>query len=332
MTTIKAGAVLLHQHGGPEMLQWEEIEVGDPGPGEVRLSQTAVGLNFSETRTRAGGSATHANNLPLILGREAAGIVDTVGEGVTGVKPGQRVAYGLRRQQGAYTESRLVAAHELVPLPDDVTEQTAAAVMVKGMTACYLCRRTFLVGPGQTILVHAAAGGVGSILCQWASHLGATVIGTVSTEAKAAYAKAHGCDYPILYTQENFTERVREITKGEGVHVVYDPVGKDTWEGSLHSLRPRGYLVNYGWASGRVTELEPLDLMDLGSLYVTKTALLTYTSTPEEMQALAKEVLEIIQSGGVTIDIGQSFPLREASKAHQALESRATVGATVLMP
>jgi len=326
-------AVRLHETGAPDVLKWEEVEVGAPGPGEVRLRQTAVGVNFSETRTRAGGSATHGHeDFPIILGREAAGIIEELGSGVDDFEVGQRVAYGLRRQQGAYTEERLIAADQLVHLPDALDDQTAAALMVKGMTACYLCRRTFLVDERHWVLIHAAAGGVGSLLSQWTKHLGATVIGVVSSDEKAAFAKAHGCDHAIVASGGDFLETVKELTNGEGVHVAYDPIGKPTWESSLKSLRRRGYMVNYGWAGGRVKEIEPLDLMHWGSLYLTKTALHTYASDPAEMRALANEAFDVVLSGAVTVEIGQTYALKDAAQAHADIEVRKTVGSTVLVP
>jgi len=332
MALRKTSAVFLREHGGPDVLKLEETEVGEPGQGEIRLKQTAIGINFSETHTRKSPGGHHANPLPLVLGREAAGVVEAIGPDVDGFKIGDRAAYGLRRQQGAYTECRLVPAHELVAIPDDISDETAAAIMVKGMTACYLVRRTFEVGPGHTVLVQAAAGGVGTILCQWAHHLGATVLGTVSSEAKAEHARAHGCDHPIIYTEEDFAARAREITKGEGVDVVYDAVGKPTWEGSFKSLKQRGLMVNYGWAGGRVTELEPLDLMELGSLTFTKAALTNYANTRANMLALAEELFEVVASGAGKIDIGQRFALKDASLAHEALETGKTVGSTILIP
>lgn len=325
-------AVRMYETGAPDVLKWEEVEVGAPGPGEVRLRQTAIGVNFSETRTRAGGSATHGHpEFPLILGREAAGVIDAIGPDVEGLAVGQRVAYGLRRQQGAYAEVRNVAADQMVPLPDTLDDRTAAAIMVKGMTACYLCRRTFPVGPGHTILVHAAAGGVGGMLCQWASHLGATVIGIVSSPEKAAFAQAHGCDHALVSTDGDFAAEVRELSDG-GVHAVYDGIGRPTWEGSFGSLRPRGMMINYGWAGGRVKELEPLDLMNRGSLYFTKTSLYSYAADPAVMRELALEVFDIVLSGAVKVEIGQSYPLKDAARAHAAIEARTTLGATVLVP
>ncbi len=332
MATVKAGSILLHEHGGPDVLKLEETEIGDPGPGEIRLKQTAIGINFSEVHTRKKPGGTHSNPLPLILGREAAGIVESIGPDVEGFEIGQRVAYGLRRQQGAYTECRLIPAHELIALPDGISDETAAAIMVKGMTACYLVRQTFKVGPGHTVLVQAAAGGVGTLLCQWAHHLGATVLGTVSSQAKADHAKAHGCDHPINYREENFSLRARELTNGEGVDVVYDPIGKPTWEGSFKSLKRRGLMVNYGWAGGRVTELEPLDLMDMGSLTFTKTALYNYANTRGNMLELANALFDVVSSGAVKVEIGQRFDLKDARLAHAALETGKTVGSTVLIP
>tara|TARA_B100000315_G_scaffold218305_1_gene219501 strand:+ start:4119 stop:5117 length:999 start_codon:yes stop_codon:yes gene_type:complete len=332
MATRKTSAVFLREYGGPDVLKLEETEIGEPGAGEIRLKQTAVGINFSETHTRKSPGGTHANPLPLILGREAAGVVEAIGAEVEGFEIGQRVAYGLRRQQGAYTECRLIPAHELIAIPDEISDETAAAIMVKGMTASYLVRQTFEVGPEHTVLVQAAAGGVGTILCQWAHHLGATVLGTVSSEAKADHARAHGCDHPIIYTEEDFATRARELTNGDGVDVVYDPIGEPTWEGSFRSLKRRGLMVNYGWAGGRVTELEPLDLMNLGSLTFTKAALTNYANTRENLLALATELFDVVASGAVKVEIGQRFALKDASLAHEALETGKTVGSTILIP
>ncbi len=319
--------IRIHETGGPEVLRWEEVEVGRPGPGEVRLAQTAVGLNFIDVYHRSG---LYKLPLPAVIGSEGAGVVEEVGASVTGVKPGDRVAYA--GVVGAYTQVRLIAADRLVPLPDRVDDVTAAAAMLKGMTAQYLLRRTCRVSPGDAVLIHAAAGGVGLIACQWASHLGATVIGTVSTEEKAALALAHGCEYPIVTSREEFVARVREITGGRGVRVVYDAVGKDTWDGSLDCLRPMGMMVSYGNSSGPVPPVSPLVLSAKGSLFLTRPTLMTYTAEREDLLATAAELFAVIQSGAVRIEITGRYPLSAAADAHRDLEARRTTGSNVLIP
>ncbi|ROR34112.1 quinone oxidoreductase family protein [Inmirania thermothiophila] len=324
-----AKAIRIHEHGGPEVLRLEEVEVGEPGPGEVRLRQTAVGLNFIDVYHRTGLYPLPA--LPAVLGMEGAGVVEAVGEGVTEVRPGDRVAYaGL--PVGAYAEVRLIPAHRLVPLPDDIDDVQAAGVMLQGMTAQYLLRRTYRVQAGETILVHAAAGGVGLILCQWARHLGATVIGTVGSAEKAELARAHGCHHPVNYREEDFVARVRELTGGEGVPVVYDSVGRDTFMGSLDCLRPLGMMVSFGQASGPVPPLDIGVLAQKGSLYLTRPTLMTYTARREDLLASARELFEVVRSGAVRIEVRQTYPLAEAAQAHRDLEARRTTGSTVLIP
>ncbi len=323
------GAVRFHETGGPEVLHWETVPIAPPGPGEVCVQHRAIGLNFHDTYVRSG--LYPVPSLPAIPGLEAAGIVEAVGEGVGEVKAGDRVAYATPRL-GAYAERRLLPAAELVPIPDKISDAEAAALMIKGMTAQYLLRRSHRVEAGETILVHAAAGGVGLILCQWAKHLGARVIGTVGSAEKAALATRHGCDHPVLYREEDFAGRVREITKGEGVAVVYDSVGKDSFSGSLDCLKPLGTMVSFGQASGRVPPVEILDLMNKGSLFLTRPTLFTYTAKREDLLAMAEEVFAAVQAGLFEIEICQTYPLREAAKAHVAIAARQTMGASVLTP
>ncbi|MBK6406790.1 MAG: quinone oxidoreductase [Holophagales bacterium] len=320
-------AIRIHQTGGPEVLRWEEVEIGPPGPGEVRLRHTAIGLNFIDTYHRSG---LYPLPLPAIPGSEGAGVVEEIGAGVSEVKPGDRVAYA--GPVGAYAEERLVPAHRLVPLPEDVDDRVAAAAMLKGMTARYLLRRTHRVEAGETILLHSAAGGVGLIAAQWAKSLGATVIGTVSTEAKAALARDAGCDHVVVTSRESFVARVKEITGGAGVRVVYDAVGKDTFEGSLDCLAPLGLMVSFGNASGPVPPISPLLLAQKGSLFLTRPTLMTYTARREDLLATAADLFAVIRSGAVKVRIDATFPLREAAAAHAALEGRRTTGSTVLLP
>lgn len=320
-------AIRIHELGGPEVLRWEEITVGEPGPGEVRLRQTAVGLNFIDVYFRTG--LYKAPALPFIPGLEGAGVVEAVGAGVDALAVGDRVAYATQ-PLGAYAEARVMAADRLVKVPDSVDDDTAAAMMLQGMTAQYLLRQTFPVQAGQTILFHAIAGGVGLIACQWAKHLGATVIGTVGSEAKAELARAHGCDHTINYKSGDFVARVREITEGRGVPVVYDSVGRDTFMKSLECLSPRGMLVSFGQSSGAVAPLDPGILSARGSLYLTRPTLFTYTAKPEDLQATARELFEVVGAGHVKIEVNQRFPLRDATEAHRALEARRTTGSSVL--
>lgn len=322
-------AMRVHETGGPEVMRWESIEVGDPGPGQVRLRQTAVGLNFIDVYFRTG--LYPFPSMPGIPGMEAAGVVEAVGEGVTTLSEGDRVAYATP-PPGAYAEARIMPADRLVKLPDRIEEKTAAAMMLRGMTAHYLIRRIHRVEAGETILIHAAAGGVGLIACQWAKHLGATVIGTVGSDAKAEIALAHGCDHPIVYTREDFVTRVREITNGEGVPVVYDSVGKDTFMGSLDCLRPRGMMVTFGNASGPVPPFEPILLSKKGSLFLTRPSLIHYTSTPEDLAWASGDLFEVVGNGAVRIEINQTYALKEAAQAHRDLEGRKTTGSSILLP
>jgi NADPH2:quinone reductase len=318
-------AIRVHRHGGPEVLSLEELPAADPGPGEVRLRHTFVGLNFIDTYQRSG---FYKVPLPFTPGQEGAGVVEAVGPGVTGFVPGDHAAYA--GPLGAYAEVRTIAADRLVPLPPGLDQRTAAALMLKGMTAQYLLRQTISVQRGDTILVHAAAGGVGLILCQWAKHLGATVIGTVGSEDKAALARSHGCDEVLLYHREDVPARVKALTGGRGVRVVYDGVGQATFAGSLDSLAPRGLLVTFGQASGPVPPFDVLTLTAKGSLYLTRPTLHHYIATPETLRTTATDLFAVVLSGAVKIQIGQTFPLAEAAAAHAALESRKTTGSTVL--
>ncbi|WP_119679806.1 quinone oxidoreductase family protein [Indioceanicola profundi] len=321
-------AMRIHTPGGTEAMVWEEVEVGSPGPGQVRLRHTAVGLNFIDVYHRTG---LYPQPLPFTLGLEAAGVVEEVGEGVTELKQGDRVAY-CTAPIGAYSEARLFPAERLVKLPDWLEDRTAAAMMLQGMTVQYLLRRTYPVQAGQTILIHAAAGGVGLIACQWAKALGCTVIGTVGSEEKAELARANGCDHPVLYREENVVERVKEITGGKGVPVVYDGVGKDMFETSLDCLAPRGMMVSFGNASGPVPPFSLNMLAQRGGLFITRPSLANYTSTRQELVDTANDLFAVVQDGRVKIDVRQTYPLREAAQAHRDLEARKTTGSTVLLP
>jgi NADPH2:quinone reductase len=322
-------AIRIHEHGGPEVLRWEEVPMPSPGPGEALVKHAACGLNYIDVYFRTG--LYKPPSLPATIGMEGAGTVEAVGEGVTGLKPGDRVAYATA-PIGAYAEFRTIKAERLVKLPDAISFDTAAAMMLQGMTAEYLLLRTFKVQPGQTILIHAAAGGVGLIMCQWAKHLGCTVIGTVSSDEKAALAKAHGCDHPIVYTREDFQARVKEITGGKMLPVVYDSVGRDTFMKSLDCLAPYGMLVVFGNASGPVPPFELGMLAAKGSLYITRPTLATYTAKPEELAGSAAALFDVVQKGVVRIEVNQRFPLKDAAEAHRALEARRTTGSTLLIP
>ena len=321
-------AVRIHQHGGPEVMQLEDVSVGDPGPNQARIRHTAIGLNFIDTYHRSG---LYKLEMPSGLGSEGAGVVEAVGSGVTWVKAGERVGYA-GGPPGAYAEVRLVPAERLVKLPEGISDQQAAAMMLKGLTVQYLLRRTYKVKAGDTVLFHAAAGGVGLIASQWLKALGATVIGTVGSEDKAKLAKAHGCDHAIVYTKENFVERVKEITKGNKVPVVYDSVGKDTFMGSLDCLQPLGLLAVFGNGSGPVPAFDLGLLAAKGSLFVTRPTLVTYTAKREDLEAGAAELFDVVKSGKVKIEINQTYALKDAAQAHRDLESRKTTGSTVLLP
>jgi NADPH2:quinone reductase len=321
-------AIRIHKHGGPEVLQWEDVEVPAPGQGEARIRHTAIGLNFVDTYQRSG---LYPQQLPMVLGGEGAGVVEAVGPGVTDIKVGDRVAYG-NAPPGSYAEARIVPASRLVKLPSGISDQQAASMMLKGLTTQYLVRSTYRIKPGDTVLFHAAAGGVGLIFGQWAKHLGATVIGTVGNADKARLAKAHGYDHVILYREQNFVDEVKKITKGAGVPVVYDGVGKDTFMPSLDCLQPRGLMVSFGNASGPVPPINLGILAAKGSLYVTRPTLGTYVAKREELVANANELFDVVSKGIVKIEVNQTYPLKDAAQAHRDLESRKTTGSTVLIP
>ncbi len=321
-------AIRFQKTGGPEVLVYEDVEVGNPGEGQARVRHHAIGLNFIDTYHRSG---LYPLPLPSGLGLEGAGVVEAVGPGVDYLEVGDRVAYA-GGPPGSYSEVRLIPADRLVKLPAGISFETAAAMMLKGMTTQYLIRSTYPVKAGQTVLFHAAAGGVGLIACQWLKALGATVIGTVGSDAKAVLAKAHGCDHTIVYTRENFVERVKEITGGAKVPVVYDSVGKDTFMGSLDCLQPRGMLAVFGNGSGPVPAFDLGMLAARGSLYVTRPTLVTYTAKRADLVAAANELFDIVLSGKVKIEVNQKLALKDAKQSHIDLESRKTTGSTVLIP
>ena len=322
-------AIVVSKHGGAEVLEWRDHEVGNPGPGEVRIRQEAVGLNFIDVYFRT-GLYPAPQGLPLVPGNEAAGVVTAVGEDVSLFKEGDRIAYA--GPIGAYAQERVIEAAKIVKVPDDIALDVAASMMLKGMTAEYLLRRTYDVKSGDTILYHAAAGGVGLIVGQWAKALGATVIGTVGSSEKAELASANGYDHVINYRTEDFVERVREITGGKGADVVYDSVGKDTFPGSLDCLRPRGLWASFGQSSGPIEPFNIGILSQKGSLYATRPTLFTYIATRPELEASANALFDVVSRGVVKIDINQRYPLAEAAQAHSDLEGRKTTGTTVLLP
>ena len=321
-------AIRFHQPGGPEVLKWEAVAVDEPGPLEARVRHRAVGLNFIDIYHRSG---VYPLPLPSGIGLEGAGVVEAVGSAVKDLQPGDRVAYA-GGPVGAYAEQRLIPADRLVKLPEALSFEQGAAMMLQGMTAQYLLRRTYRVQPGDTILIHAAAGGVGLIVCQWAKALGARVIGTVGSDEKAALARAHGCDHPIVYTRENFVERVREITQGEGVPVVYDSIGRDTYMDSLACLRPLGLLALFGQASGPVPPFDLGLLAKMGALFITRPTLFVYTAKRSDLLQSAGELFEIVMSGKVRIEVNQRYALEDAAKAQADLEARKTTGSTILLP
>ncbi len=321
-------AIRIHQHGDAGVLRWEPVEPGTPGPGQVLLRQTACGLNYIDVYQRTG--LYPAGDLPAVLGMEAAGVVEAVGDGVNELAVGDRVAYPMC--QGAYAEARVIAAEKLVKLPEALSEKQAAAIMLKGLTAHYLLFRSYPVQPGDSILVYAAAGGVGLMLCQWAKHLGARVIGCVGSEAKAELAHANGCDHTILYREESIPDRVREITAGEGVAAAYDSVGKATFMASLDSLRPFGVMVSYGNASGPVEPFNPAILAPKGSLYLTRPTLATHIATRALLEEGTDRLFRAVTDGLLHIQINQTYPLAEAAQAQRDLEARSTTGSTVLLP
>jgi NADPH:quinone reductase len=318
-------AIRFAKTGGPEVLEWQQVEVGKPGPGQVRLRHTAVGLNYIDTYQRSG---LYPIELPSGIGGEGAGIIEEVGPGVSGLKAGDRVAYA-GGPLGAYSEARVMPSDRLVPVPDGITDQEAAAMMLKGMTAWYLIRRTHVVKPGETILIHAAAGGVGLIVCQWAKHLGATVIGTVGDDQKAALVKANGCDHPINYRREDFVARVGEITAGKKLPVVYDSVGKDTFYKSLDCIAPLGLMASFGQSSGAIGPVDIGILAGKGSLFLTRPTLNTYTATRADLLTAAGELFDVVKKGAVKLQINQTYPLRDAARAHRDLQDRKTTGSTV---
>jgi NADPH2:quinone reductase len=321
-------AIRFHQTGGPEVLKWEDVEVADPGPGQIRIRHTAIGLNYLDTYHRSG---VYPMPLPSGIGSEGAGVVTGVGAGVKEFKKGDRVAYA-SPPVGAYSEERLMPADRVVKIPAGVSDRTAAAMMLKGMTARYLIKQTYAVKKGETVLFHAAAGGVGLIACQWLKALGVKVIGTVGSREKAALAKKHGCTWPVVYTEEDFLEAVKKITKGKGVPVVYDGVGKAVFMKSLDCLSPRGLAINFGNASGTVDPFPLTMLAGKGSLYVTRPTLVTHVATREALLATANDLFKVVKSGKVKIRIDQEYALKDAARAHADLESRKTTGSTVLIP
>jgi NADPH2:quinone reductase len=322
-------AIVIHKYGGPEEFRYEEVPVGKPGPGEVRLRHTAIGVNYIDVYHRTG--LYPVDGFPAIVGMEGAGVVEAVGEGVTEVKPGDRVAYS-GHPRGAYCEARVMPAERLVKLPPDIGDRQAAAMMLQGLTVRMLLEQVYPVKKGDTILIHAAAGGVGLIACQWAKHLGATVIGTVGSHEKAELAKAHGCDYPILYREVDFVARVKEITNGKMVPVVYDSVGKDTFEKSLDCLARRGVLASFGNASGKAPPLDVTSLGPKGALWVTRPTIFAYNATREEYLANTARIFEVVQKGAVKIEARHTYPLEDAAQAHRDLEARRTTGSIVLIP
>ena len=320
---MKTRGMRVHQHGGPEALRWADYELPEPGPGQVLLRHTAVGLNYIDVYQRTG---LYPQAMPFVPGSEGAGVVEALGEGVTAVAVGERVAYA--GPIGAYCQHRLIAADRLVRLPDAIDDHMAAAMMLQGMTVQYLVRRSYKVQPGDTILAHAAAGGVGLILCQWAHALGATVIGTVSTPAKAELARAHGCHHPLVLGEADFVARTLELT-GEGVPVAYDSVGRDTFHRSLACLRPTGTLVLFGQSSGAVEPIDP-NILARGSFFLTRPTLATFVAKRADLEAMANDLFATVASGAVRITVNQSYPLADAARAHADLEARRTTGSTVL--
>ena len=318
-------AIRVHETGGPDVLRWEEVEVGEPGAGQVTLRQEAAGLNYIDVYHRIG---LYPQPLPFTPGVEGAGVVEAVGPGVTGLKAGDRVAYA--GPTGGYSEMRVIDADRLVKVPDSISGEQAASMMLKGMTAHMLLRSVHRVEPGETILIHAAAGGVGLIVCQWAKALGAIVIGTVGSDEKAELARAHGCDHPIVYTRQDFAAEVERITEGKKLPVVYDSVGKDTFLKSLDCLRPRGLMVSFGNASGPVDPVPPGILAQKGSLFLTRPTLFHYIADRAELEMAARELFDVVESGKVKIEIKQRFALKDAAEAHRALEARKTSGSTIL--
>jgi NADPH2:quinone reductase len=321
-------AIRIFKTGGPEVMEYVDVEVGEPGPGEARVRHAACGLNYIDVYFRTG---LYPQPLPAGLGMEGAGVVEAVGAGVSHVKPGDRVAYA-GRPPGAYAEARTMSAALLVKLPDAIDFETAAGMMLQGLTVQYLFHRTFPLRGGETILFHAAAGGVGLIACQWARALGVNMIGTVGSDEKGALALAHGCTHVINYNKENFTERVKQITGGKGVPVAYDSIGADTFTGSLDCLSPLGTMVSFGSASGPVPPFSLNELASRGSLFITRPTLFTYTAKREDLDAMAADLFDVVESGKVKIEINQRYALKDAAQAHRDLESRKTTGSSILLP
>jgi len=325
---MRAHAIRIHKTGGPDVLTWEDVEVGEPAAGQVLLRQTAIGLNYIDTYHRSG---LYPVSLPSGIGLEGAAIVEKLGPDVSDFKIGDRVAYA-SAPIGAYAELRLYPAERLVKIPAGISDRQAAGMMLRGMTVEYLIRRTYAAKPGQSVLFHAAAGGVGLIATQWLKHLGVTVIGTAGSPEKMALAKAHGCAHVIDYRKEDVAKRVRELTGGKGVPLVYDSVGKDTFQGSLDSLAPRGMLVSFGNASGPVPAFEPAILAAKGSLFLTRPSLIHYTTTRADLLESANALFDVVTKGAVKIEVNQTHPLRSAAQAHRDLEARKTTGSTILLP
>jgi NADPH2:quinone reductase len=325
---MKTKVLQIHEHGGPEVLSWDEVELPNPESGEVLIRHTAIGFNFVDTYHRTGQFGNKAT-FPMILGSQGVGVVELVGKGVNNLDVGERVTYS--NLIGSYAESRIVPADRMVKLPEDISDELAAASYLRGLTAHYLLKRLYPIRAGETILVHAAAGGAGLFICQWAKALGAIVIGTISTDAKAKIIQTNGCDYPIVYTRENFVDRVMEITNGKGVPVVYDSVGRDTFMKSLECLSPMGMGINFGTASGQV-EPFPMQHLHKKSLIVSRPTLATYIANRKDLDAASKEVFDVLRDGTVKINITGRYDLKDAAKAHQAIESRKTTGALILLP
>lgn len=323
-----SNAIRIHQTGGPEVLQWENVAVGEPAAGQARVRHTAVGLNYIDTYHRSG---LYKLSLPSGIGLEAAGVVEAAGPGVTDLKVGDRIAY-CGGPPGAYAETRIMPADKLVKLPDGVSDRSAATLMLKGLTVQYLFRQTFPLKGGETILFHAAAGGVGSIACQWARALGVIMIGTVGSEEKAALAKANGCAHTIVYTRENFVERVKELTEGKGVPVVYDSIGKDTFPASLDCLKPRGMFVSFGSSSGPITAFDIGLLLQKGALFATRPSIAMYAATRADLLRMADEMFALVSAGKIVSEARQTYALKDVAQAHRDLESRKTTGATLLLP
>ena len=321
-------AIIVEETGSPSVMKWRDVEVRRPGKGEVTVRAKAIGVNFIDIYQRSG---LYPMALPFTPGGEMCGEIEAVGTGVSGFKIGDRVATGTAGS-GCYAEIRNIDAGKLVKVPKEIPNDVAASMMLQGMTVQFLIRQVYKVGKGDTILIHAAAGGVGLILCQWAKHLGATVIGTVGSPGKARLAKAHGCDYPIIYSRENFVDRVRKITKGEMLPVVYDSIGKATWPASLDCLHKRGLFVSFGNASGPIPAIDPLILMQKGSLSMTRPTLFDFADTPERMRKMAGDVMKVIKSGAVKVEVNHKYSLREAARAHRDQAARKTTGSIVLEP